>query len=126
MVPMMASLAAACIMIVIFASVIVALVMAAEYLRLLAGRWFPVPAGSCWPSVPPARVRSEAPPACRRHGDGGGRPRTAAQHDDAGRAPEGTDGTSDAPRPAEVLPFARKPARRRPPRQDDPPPDAAA
>jgi hypothetical protein len=50
MVPMMASLAAACIMIVIFASVIVALVMVAECLRLLAGRWFLVPAGSRWPS----------------------------------------------------------------------------
>jgi hypothetical protein len=49
MVPMMASLTAACGVIAIFAIVTVALVMAAEYLRLLADRWLPALAGSRWP-----------------------------------------------------------------------------
>ncbi len=121
---MMAPLAATCIAIVIIVSVIVALGMAAECLWLLVGRWLPAPAGSRWPSVLLARVRSKASLACRRHEYEDGQ-RPAAEHD-PGYVPVRADHTADAPRSAEILPFVRKPARGRRAWQDSLPPDDAA
>jgi len=122
---MMASLAATCIAIVIIVSVIVALGMAAECLRLLVNRWLSAFAGSRWPSVPLARVRSELSLACRRHKYEDEWWRPAAEYDPR-QALKARDDTPGAPRSAEILPFVRKPACGRRAWQYDPPPSNAA
>ena len=102
---MTASLAATRLVIVTAGIATAALGMALE--RLL-----PAPAGSRRPPGPPARVRSGAPLACRRHGDGDERRLLAAEHG-PGQAPEDGDDVPAAPRSAEILPFERRPARHR-------------
>ena len=135
--PMTASLAATCLVIVIAASTTAALGMALERPRPLADRLLPAPRR---PPGPPARVRFGAPLACRRHGDGDERRLLAAEHG-PGQAPEGT-GTTYRPRrgpprscpssggrratggPPRILPFGRKPTPGRRAWRDGPPPDA--
>jgi hypothetical protein len=119
MVPMMASLAAACGVIAICAGTIVALGMAVRYLEP-AGRRSPAPAGPRRSLGPAIRFRSEASLADRRRQGRGVRQGTVAERG-ADREPKRAGAASEDPVPALILPFAQKPPSRPRPQPDKPP-----